>query len=409
LCNIFNLNYEIRDGLVIEGYVDQVDATGLVYGWARNRHSAQPCIVEIRQNGKIVAETVADEFRVDLLDAGLGHGHYGYVAQLRGAVASDSALELYLAGTEHRLNPDDNRTWSILSETARPVVTVEALLAARRRWSAEDISRNLSALQLDRNLEEMGPARFLDVTYKYLLGRWSDQAGYQAYQQALTHRTLSAEAFFRTMLESEEYKQSGHGLGGPYDSTFPFRLLPAELPEVAEADASTMGNDGTVEEALSAAVPLVLALDQVAMVSEPWQGEQQPVRHDPNQNGVFCHPPVSGIALGRLSAVLGPCRLQARLHIGNELSAAVDFAVAFAPSGMADEAVNAALMTGQTDAQSLTFSGWQTVRPGGDRPIELLSPPSTGSYNIYFATRMGADSDHNHYAWAVFADIVCLA
>ena len=69
------------DVATLRGHIDAVTSTGHVVGWARDPASAVSLTVQVRWRGRVVAETIADRFRGDLLELGMGHGHHGFKGQ----------------------------------------------------------------------------------------------------------------------------------------------------------------------------------------------------------------------------------------------------------------------------------------------------------------------------------------
>jgi hypothetical protein len=73
--------------LVWQGAVDLV-THGRVVGWARNvARPDQPVVLQILDNGAPVGRVVADRFRGDLRDAGLGDGRHGFELAIPGGLS----------------------------------------------------------------------------------------------------------------------------------------------------------------------------------------------------------------------------------------------------------------------------------------------------------------------------------
>ena len=124
----------------------------------------------------------------------------------------------------------------------------------------------------------------------------------------------------------------------------------------------------------------------------------------PEERAVACHPPSTGITIGRLPAACPPkiLRISSTAIIDNEQSQDVDFALVIAGD------LNSAqqLFTEGRDAGAgEAFSGWTSVAHGEEPRINAFITEQVGIWqNIYFATRMRNPGD-NAFAWAKFRDI----
>jgi len=94
----------------IEDYKCNIDETKgvLVRGWAcNNQEGAHRPKVELRSQGNVVAQGVAEMFRQDLLDAKIGDGKYGFNLQPNLAHFSSTTVlaQVYVDGKEMDLAP----------------------------------------------------------------------------------------------------------------------------------------------------------------------------------------------------------------------------------------------------------------------------------------------------------------
>jgi hypothetical protein len=91
-------------GAALEGWIDSITETE-VAGWCWRRGSAERQTVTLLIDGTPVATTPADQFRGDLLEAGVGDGHHGFRFAIPGEVPrGDFEIEVAAAGTEWRLS-----------------------------------------------------------------------------------------------------------------------------------------------------------------------------------------------------------------------------------------------------------------------------------------------------------------
>lgn len=210
-------------------YIDLIAADGSIEGWAKSDDSSTPCHVQIRLGEQVIAETIANRFRRDLLQVGLGHGHYAFVARMRTKLpAGRYAFECYDGRTNTRFGDTAGELMTVpewaQSKAAQSNTVVESLVVAPAEWEDDDVLPHISCLNLGANLEQMGVARFVDVTFKYVLNRWADPDGAQRYAQALNDREITPEQFFSILMGSGERKAIRAPLPSPFDYRFPYTV-----------------------------------------------------------------------------------------------------------------------------------------------------------------------------------------
>jgi hypothetical protein len=209
-------------------YIDQVTPDGFVEGWAKTESSA-PCHVRIQLQDRVICEAIANRFRRDLLQVGLGHGHYAFVARMRVKLPPGRyALECYNGRTNQRFAEQADELFTVPELMAPRGVSstlkVESLIISAAEWDDDDLEPHLACLRLRDNLEDMGLDRFVDVTFKYVLDRWADPEGRRRYAEALNDREITPEQFFAILLRSEERRAIRRPLPSPFDYRFPYRI-----------------------------------------------------------------------------------------------------------------------------------------------------------------------------------------
>jgi Hint domain len=97
----------------LRGYVDRVSAD-LIEGWAQNvDHPEAPVCLDIYAGGRLIGQVLANRYRADLAQAGMGSGHHSFVfAPPAGLAFTSDAVEVRrsLDGTQLPLTPDAWRT-----------------------------------------------------------------------------------------------------------------------------------------------------------------------------------------------------------------------------------------------------------------------------------------------------------
>lgn len=77
----------------IEGVIDD-----RIYGWCRLTHAAEPVVLDVRAGDAPPMQVVADVFRQDLLDAGIGRGTHGFFIPLDSLPArADTVIRISVA------------------------------------------------------------------------------------------------------------------------------------------------------------------------------------------------------------------------------------------------------------------------------------------------------------------------
>jgi hypothetical protein len=79
----------------LRGYVDRV-STDLIEGWAQNvDHPEAPVCLDIYAGGELISQVLANRYRADLAQAGIGSGHHSFVfAMSAGLAFTSDAVEV---------------------------------------------------------------------------------------------------------------------------------------------------------------------------------------------------------------------------------------------------------------------------------------------------------------------------
>jgi hypothetical protein len=208
--------------------LDLVSTDGMAEGWAMYRDSAAICHIQIRLKDRILGEDMADKFRPDLLQAGLGHGYCAFYASIGDLPPGTYKLHLHDGRTGARISPDDAPSHTVPLRNPLQPATVEALLRAKARWSDEDILAHPECLQLDENLAILGPDRFVDRVFRFTLGRWADTDGGGHYADMLRRGEMSAALVLTVVLSSAERLAQDRPLARPMDPDYPFIIVPPQ-------------------------------------------------------------------------------------------------------------------------------------------------------------------------------------
>ncbi len=178
--------------------------------------------MQVQVQGETLAEAMASLFRPDLLRAGQGHGHFGFAARLRRVLPpGPSWLALHL--------PDHGETLpaaiQVPPHQMRGPAQVEWLLDEPPSWSVDDLLAAPGCLDWEAHLARLGPARFVDALFRFVLGRWAYKAEMRLHTDNLARRRVSAEDLLTDLLRSPERAESAARLPSPFDPSFSFAAL----------------------------------------------------------------------------------------------------------------------------------------------------------------------------------------
>ncbi len=205
-------------------FIDLATGQGMK-GWAVGSRQDAPCRLRIECDGRLLAQAVARGFRRDLLDAGIGHGHYAFTARFETKLPlADYVFSVFEAGVDEVMPGNCQEVFTLAEDPAEAPMRVEELLEQVDHWTDEDLLRQVGLLHLDANMAAMGIPRFVDVTFKYVLARWADPEGARGYGKALQDGKITPEGLFRELLLSEERRTVHLPLLSPYDSQFPYDI-----------------------------------------------------------------------------------------------------------------------------------------------------------------------------------------
>ena len=209
---------------MIEGTVETLDAEGVFHGWLRDTRDPVPALIQIRNDGEVVAEALASAFRPDLLRTGHGHGHYGFLARTRAALPpGPTVFALFLP----RHNQGIPVRLTVPPIPAASKLPVGALLKPEPAWTGAELATAIACLDLRAQRAAMGTRRFVDVCFRFILRRWPLDDEAAVYAQALDspaagEGAISPDAFLAELLASRERADMDDTLPSPWDAAFPF-------------------------------------------------------------------------------------------------------------------------------------------------------------------------------------------
>lgn len=209
-----------------KGGIDGFLRGGFIAGWACRPGTLARCHVQVLVEDRVVGEALADYFRLDLLQAGMGLGHCGFFARLRHELAPGPHT-LRLLVLPEAVDIAAPRSF-VMPETEAARAALPPAPRTRPCWRDEDVMNHLRQFDLARQYRELGAERFVDGVYRFVLNRWADDTARVAYPADLDKGTLTAENFFAITLGSAERRAMTTPLPAPFDYRFPFSSYAAE-------------------------------------------------------------------------------------------------------------------------------------------------------------------------------------
>lgn len=206
-----------------QAHLNVLTRDGRFEGWARPLQGSLPCQVSLFWNNECIGRAIADHFRRDLLEAKLGHGHYGFQAR--------ALVDLPPGGHNLTLKVEQNGTPVTLGEFHIEVPRirhkkrfhkVEDLTAFPLSWTIDDVCRHIDVLNLELNLSVMGHRRFIEVSHMFAFNTWANPAAIPQIEQALLSGELSPGDLLIRMLTHDAKRLRTESLPSPYDARYPF-------------------------------------------------------------------------------------------------------------------------------------------------------------------------------------------
>lgn len=207
-----------------QGELHYIGGDDCFIGWARPLQPGPACEITILREGQPIATAVADIYRQDIMQQGIGHGHFGFRI-LRSAQCQAGKARFSLV--ERRSGTGFDGATDITLQVARyrrdKVLTVEDLLTPRTTWTEAEVVADLQCLEPEATWRRMGSRRFVEAAFLFVLGRPADDGGRTRYVTALETAELTAYDILRTLFGSQERARSGPPLISPLDAKYPFR------------------------------------------------------------------------------------------------------------------------------------------------------------------------------------------
>ena len=128
--------------------LDETSANS-IRGWVKHRRFSRPARVTLYHEGKLVGSATAAQYRQDLVDAGIGHGHYGFdiTPNVNRASIDPVKVEIFFNKSlidTRDIAPSQDET---LKGFARVIEQrVDAMMALTRKRMQRELQEKLNAL-----------------------------------------------------------------------------------------------------------------------------------------------------------------------------------------------------------------------------------------------------------------------
>jgi hypothetical protein len=200
--------------------IDAVTPDGRIIGWACRPGHVERLRVGLFHEGSLIAEAVAQDYRAGLLDAGYGLGHCEFTARLRTIPPpGEQTIELRLMG-----EAEASLAFTLAVPPPRPVAEPPR---PKSQWTDAEVLAGLGHFRLPDQLAALGPERFTDGVFRFVLGRWPEDEMLEEARRAVDRGGFDVEGFVVAVLESGERRcHEAPPLTSPFDYRFPFRYPP---------------------------------------------------------------------------------------------------------------------------------------------------------------------------------------
>lgn len=187
------------------GFFDHIH-DGYAYGWAFNQNSpGERVTVEIYCDGNLVGQSIANEFRKDLLDAGIGDGNYSFRIPISYELSN---------GKEHKLLARDANSVAELEGSPQMfgphMLTREFDLINRSEGSAyllkfiNSKTNKLTASKIESYIKVFDLASMLQETGKIYDARHA----WESFEKALGHNALFLSKIAETFMLEGQYENA---------------------------------------------------------------------------------------------------------------------------------------------------------------------------------------------------------
>ena len=197
----------------------------MFHGWLRDSERPAANRVHITYAGEKIAEAVAGLFRADLLQAGYGHGHHGFLARLlRPLPPGPAVVMIHLPASE----AEAPMQVEVPALEPPGEERVENMLCQPPGWSVADVAGHPGCLFPRANCARLGRAAFTDAVFRFVFGRWPSKAESRLNIDSLAAGRITPRALLLECLHSRERADLATALPGPFDPLFPFKLEAAQ-------------------------------------------------------------------------------------------------------------------------------------------------------------------------------------
>ena len=211
---------------MLHGHIDLLRSPGYIEGWAHESDDAvHPIVLSVSAKGQVVAQGVANLYRVDLMEAGIGTGWCGF--KLHASVGCD-----HLTGTPLSLRamPGDKEIFQAtfanveIDDSSAPQ-TIEEIVKSDPTTLRSIEQLRGCAFVFSKSIESGGIKAFVRAAYIYVLGRPADREGLLLYSHMIRNGDISPFGLLEVLSDSDEFRSRPHSLIAPTQPEFIFNAL----------------------------------------------------------------------------------------------------------------------------------------------------------------------------------------
>ena len=211
---------------MLRGHIDVVTSSGYIDGWAFDRDEpTRPLTVSILAKGQQVAHGVANRYRPDLVDAGIGTGWCAFRLRASGSMSRLSRSRLSLSlfpGNEEIFQtnaPNISEDNDLHLKSVRELVSSDPTLV--------DSIGQLRGCNFifSKLIDSNGIEVFIRAAYIYVLNRPADPSGLVHYDEMIRSGKITPFGLLEALGDSDEFRSAPRSLTAPTQPGFIFSAL----------------------------------------------------------------------------------------------------------------------------------------------------------------------------------------
>ena len=198
-------------------------SSGFVEGWAYDTEApSKPLILALFSDGEEIARGVANRYRVDLMEAGIGTGWCAYRLRASGSVGRIRRSELSLSVIPAHDSLSQTGIPRLVEDTDVELTRLDEI-ASCDPTQIDSVEQLRGCVNIFADLiSKAGVEAFVRAAYIYALGRGVDSTGLVLYSKLISEGQLLPFDLLQVLCESDEFQALPRILIAPTEPGFIF-------------------------------------------------------------------------------------------------------------------------------------------------------------------------------------------